>query len=171
MLNREEIEQLIKSVRLIEGAIDLEKQLTPNGCDVTCAEVSAFDDAGAVDFSNKERVLPGCRALVPAKRRPDDKFGWWELAPGVYKIKTNETVNMPKDMIALAFTRTTLLRMGAATHHGVWDAGFCGKSEFLLTVHNPRGMQLKQNARVAQLVFMHINETAQGYTGVYQHTK
>lgn len=171
MLNREEIEKLIKDARLIEGAIDLEKQLTPNGVDVTCAEVSAFEGAGAVDFSNKERVLPVGRVLAPVKRSADDKFGWWTLAPGVYKIKTNETVNMPKDMIALAFTRTTLLRMGVSTAHGVWDAGFCGKSEFLLTVHNPEGVQLKQNARVAQLVFMHINETAQGYSGIYQNTK
>jgi deoxycytidine triphosphate deaminase len=38
-------------------------------------------------------------------------------------------------------------------------------------VDNPKGMRLKQNARVAQLVFAHINEIEKGYQGIYQNTK
>jgi len=168
MLNREEIAACIREHKLIEGLIDLDTQLTPNGFDLTVASVAAFEGQGAVDFSNKERILPQGKELTPKKEAPQDTYGWWQLSPGTYKLKTNETVTLPKALVALAFSRTTLLRMGAFTVHGVWDAGFSGRGEFVLVVANPRGIRLKQNARVAQLVFLRIEETARGYTGMYQ---
>ena len=57
MLNRKEIKKLIESRELIKGFIDLETQLAPNGFDLTAASVFEFDSPGALDFSNKERVL------------------------------------------------------------------------------------------------------------------
>jgi dUTP pyrophosphatase len=171
MLNRQEIRKLIESQRLLSDYIDLEVQLAPNGFDLTCAQVFEFDTSGWLDFSNKERKTPQGRELLPRKDDPQDKFGWWELKKGVYKVRTNETCNIPKDLVALAFPRSSLLRMGCFTQNAVWDAGFCGKSEFILVVENPHGMKLKQNARVTQLVFLSINETEQGYQGIYQEKK
>ncbi|MBI4335724.1 MAG: deoxyuridine 5'-triphosphate nucleotidohydrolase [Candidatus Omnitrophica bacterium] len=168
MLNREEIEKLIKENGLVSGYIHLETQLTPNGFDLTAAEVFEFDSAGSLDFSNKERAVPGGNKLEPNKRSPDDRFGWWDLKSGAYKIRTNEIVALPNDLAALAFSRTSLLRMGAFTQHGVWDAGFRGRGEFVMVVQNPRGIRVKQNARVAQLIFTRINETARGYDGIYK---
>jgi len=169
MLNRQEIERLIKDDKLVEGYVALETQLTPNGFDLTCAQIFEFDAQGSVDFSNKERRIPQGREILPCKSTPDDAFGWWDLKKGMYKVKTNESVCLPLDLIALAFSRTSLLRAGALTQHGIWDAGFQGKSEFVLVVENPFGLRLKQNARVAQLVFFRIQETTQGYRGIYQH--
>jgi dUTP pyrophosphatase len=169
MLNQREIEKLISEDRLIEGYVDLATQLTPNGIDLTCGGVFKFDSSGALDFSNKERKLPAGKELLPKKKKSKDKFGWWKLSPGTYKVKTNETVNLPNDLIALAFTRTSLLRMGAFTQHGVWDAGFRGKGEFVLVVGNPAGISLKENARIAQLVFEPINKTSKVYNGIYQN--
>jgi dUTP pyrophosphatase len=169
MLNRENLKKLIREKNLVSGYIDEETQTTPNGFDLTVESVSAFNSAGAVDFSNKERVLPECGELQPKKQKPGDKFGWWHLEKGAYKVRSNETVTLPNDLIAIAFPRSTLLRAGAYTHHGVWDAGFSGRGEFILVVENPHGLKLKQNARVAQLVFLPINETGEGYKGIYQN--
>jgi len=107
--------------------------------------------------------------MAPKKSDPQDKFGWWALKKGAYKVRTNETVSLPNDLVAIAFSRTSLLRMGAFTQHGVWDAGFTGKGEFILVVENPNGIRLKQNARVTQLAFVGINETSHGYDGVYKN--
>ncbi len=169
MLNKEEIEKLIKENSIIEGYIDLNTQLTPNGFDLTAANIFGFNNRGQVDFSNKERILPGSDEINSCKLSNEEKFGWWDLKKGIYKVRTNETVNLPKDLTAMAFTRTSLLRMGVFTQHGVWDAGFRGRSEFVLVVENPYGARIKQNARVAQLVFFGINETKEGYNGVYQY--
>lgn len=162
---------LIHKKKLIEGSIDLKTQLTPNGFDLTAETVSEFDTQGQLDFSNKERKIPAGRIISPQKEKQDDAFGWWDLKKGIYRIKTNEVVNLPNNLIALAFTRSSLLRMGAITAHGVWDAGFSGKAEFVLVVDNPYGLKLKQNARVAQLIFQRVNETKQGYQGIHQNKR
>lgn len=171
MLNRNEIVKLIQEINLIEKYIDLETQLTPNGFDLTVLGISSFEASGALDFSNKERKIPEGKEILPQKENHQDQFGWWKLTKGAYKIKTNEVVNLPNDLIALAFSRTSLLRMGAFTQHGVWDAGFKGKGEFVLVVENPSGIKIKENARVAQLIFVPINKTTQGYDGIYKNLR
>ena len=168
MLNKQEIKQLIEKESFIENYINLEKQLTPNGFDLTVGKIYEFESAGALDFSNNERVLPEGKELAPEKINPQDKYGWWQLNKGAYKVKTNEVINMPKNLIALAFSRTSLLRMGAFTQNGAWDAGFKGKSEFILVVENPKGIKIKQNARIIQLVFPRVEETEE-YNGIYKH--
>ena len=170
MLNKLEIRELIDKQKLIEGYINLDQQLTPNGFDLSVAKVFEFSSAGCLDFSNQERLLPETKEVLPQKINPEDKFGWWQLRPGGYKLRTNESVNLPNNLVALAFSRTSLLRMGAFTQHGVWDAGFKGKGEFVLMVDNPQGIKLKQNARVAQLVFLGVDET-EGYQGIYKNLK
>ncbi|MDD2703256.1 MAG: deoxyuridine 5'-triphosphate nucleotidohydrolase [Candidatus Omnitrophica bacterium] len=171
MLNHCQIEKLIREQGLITGYLDLGTQLTPNGFDLTAGSIFEFESGGAVDFSNKERVLPDVRELMPQKTGPQDKYGWWQLKKGAYKIKTNETVKLPNSLIGIAFPRSTLLRMGAYTQTGVWDAGFQGKSEFILLVENPLGIRVKQNARIVQLLFMGMDEAVRGYEGMYQDSK
>ena len=171
MLNRQEILKLIKEKELIVGYINLDTQITSNGFDLTVEKVFLFDTPGALDFSNKERRVPSGKEILPKKENPKDNFCWWNLKKGAYKIRTNEIINLTKDLVALAFSRTSLLRMGAFTQHGVWDAGFKGRGEFILVVANPKGIKIKQNARIAQLVFVKINATDKGYQGVYQNQK
>lgn len=170
MLNKNEIEKLIRENKLIANYIDLATQLTPNGFDLTVSSICEFKEKGALDFSNKERVVPAQEEIMPQKENPQDKFGWWNLKKGAYKVKTNETVNLPNDLAAICFSRTSLLRMGAFTQHGAWDAGFKGKGEFILVIENQAGIRLKQNARIAQLIFLKINAVGQGYNGIYQES-
>lgn len=168
MLNGKEIGILIKEKGLIKDFINLEVQTTPNGFDLTVNKIFKFNGAGALDFSNKEREIPTEKELIPKKKKPQDNFGWWDLEKGAYKIRSNEGVSLPKDLVAVAFVRSSLLRMGAFTQTAVWDAGFRGISEFILMVDNPKGIRVKQNARIVQLVFFKINEVTQGYQGIYQ---
>ncbi|MFO8053215.1 MAG: deoxyuridine 5'-triphosphate nucleotidohydrolase [Candidatus Omnitrophota bacterium] len=168
MLNKKEIKKLIEEKDLIESYMSLEKQLTPNGIDLTVDTVSKFLEAGSLDFSNKERIIPKAEEVVAGKKNPEDKYGWWNLSPGSYKIKTNEVVNLPNDLTALAFSRTSILRMGCFSAHGVWDAGFSGKGEFILSVLNPAGVKIKENARVCQLIFFKTKKTTK-YDGIHKH--
>ncbi|MBU2258705.1 MAG: deoxyuridine 5'-triphosphate nucleotidohydrolase [Candidatus Omnitrophica bacterium] len=168
MLNRQEIEKLIEEKSLISEYIDLSVQLTPNGIDLTVKKIFEFKDCGILDFSNKDRRLSECIELVPGKENPEDKFGWWLLKKGIYKIRTNEVVNLPLDLVGIAFPRSSLLRLGAFTQTGIWDAGFRGESEFVLVVENFNGIKIKQNSRIIQLVFLRMNETDAGYNGIYQ---
>ncbi len=169
ILNREELRQAIED-GLIQDYPHLETQLTPNGFDLTAAEIHRYEGGGKLDFSNSEREIPDTEPIEPEKKTEDDDYGWWELEPGVYKIVTNEVVDLPNDLVAFAFPRSSLLRMGATINNGVWDGGYRGRSEFMLTVENPEGIEIKENARVNHIVFFHMEETEEGYSGVYQGT-
>ena len=168
MLNREEIRELIKDKQLITDYLNLDIQLTPNGFDLTAGSVFEFSSLGALDFSNKQRVIPQTKEVRLKKENPQDKFGWWNLKKGAYKIRTNEVFNLPKDLAVISFPRSSLLRMGAFTQTAVWDAGFTGRSEFILVAENPKGLRLKQNARIIQAIFISMKETNLGYQGIYQ---
>ena len=170
MLNCQEIQELIKDKGLITDYPNLDIQITPNGFDLTVNSVFKFISSGALDFSNKERVVPSTKEILPKKKTAKDKFGWWNFKKGAYKIRSNEVLNLPNDLIAIAYPRSSLLRMGAFTQTAVWDAGFKGRSEFILVVENPQGLRLKQNARIIQLIFIRTKETASGYKGIYQNT-
>ena len=170
MLNDQEIRDLIGKQNLIRDYINLETQLTPNGFDLTVAEVYEFQEAARIDFSNKERYIPQGDKILPEKDSPGDKFGWWHLRQGAYKVRTNESFCLPDNLIAIAFPRSSLLRSGSFTQTGVWDSGFKGKAEFILVVANREGIKLKQNARIVQIIFQAINKSRQGYKGIYQES-
>jgi dUTP pyrophosphatase len=165
MLNSEEIRSLIESSQLVTGYIDLEKQLQPSGFDISLREVHVFDRGGGVDFSNKERVIAETTPLEP------DTDGWHRLEQGCYVIVYNEVVKIPLNLSAIARTRSTMLRNGAAIETAVWDPGYHGRSSSLLVVHNPNGIRLKKEARVAQLIFLSIDEVDEGYSGMYQRER
>lgn len=166
VLNREQLYEAIDD-GLVTGMIDREKQVTPNGVDLTAAEIHRFTGPGRLDFSNDEREIPETEAIEPVKEDPSDSYGWWELEPGCYKVITNETVDIPEDKIGVAFQRSSLPRMGCHIENGFWDAGFTGTSTFMLVVENPEGVRIKENARLNQLSFFDMDEVEAGYSGQY----
>ncbi|MFB6246460.1 MAG: deoxyuridine 5'-triphosphate nucleotidohydrolase [Candidatus Pacearchaeota archaeon] len=165
MLVKEAIRKEIEENSLVENHCHLDTQLQPNGIDLTVSGVYEFKEEGSLDFSNSERSLPESEEIQPVKENEDDKYGWWKLDKGVYKIIANEKINLPNDMVGVFFTRTSLLRMGCYTQHGLIDSGFKGNMEFILVV-GENGLNLKQNARVCQLTFEKVSET-ESYQGVY----
>lgn len=169
ILNKEEIRDLIDQKDLIQYYIHLDTQLTPNGFDLTVKSIEKFEESGKLDFSNSEREIPESKPIKPTKKGPSDKYGWWVLDPGVYKIRTNEIVNLPLNLVGIAFPRSSLLRMGAYVNMATWDAGFKGRSEFLLKVENSSGIEIKENARICQIIFIRTKEVREGYKGTYKN--
>ena len=165
MLNSTEIRRLIEEQQLVTDYVDLDVQLQPSGFDLSLGEVQAFAGSGSVDFSNEERVIADSRSLSP------DYDGWYWLPAGSYTVVYNEAVAMPLNLVAIARTRSTLLRNGATVETAVWDPGYKGRSSSLLVVTNPEGIKLRKDARIAQLVFFRVKEVEEGYSGVYQNER
>ncbi len=162
MLNDKILRKLITDHDLVTEYIDLDKQLQPSGFDLSLEGVETYLGGGAVDFSNEERVIAKTEKILP------DGDGWISLGKGVYKVVYNEVVKMPLNIAAIARTRSTLLRNGAEVGTAVWDPGYEGRSSSMLTVHNPHGLRLKVDARIAQLIFFETGAVEKGYSGVYQ---
>jgi dUTP pyrophosphatase len=147
---------------LIEKYINIDEQLQPNGFDLTVRDVATLETAGVIAASNTQRSVSGLAAL------DFDADGFVDLAPGPYSITYNEIVHLPNNVMALARPRSSLLRCGVMVGTAVWDAGYSGRSQSLLVVHNPYGFRLQKNARVIQLVFFLLTGETEGYDGVYQ---
>ena len=162
MLNDKQLRKLIVDDGLVRDYIDMDKQLQPSGFDLSLQSVEEYLSSGAVDFSNKERIIAETKQINP------DQNGWWVLNKGVYKIVYNEIVKIPTNIAAIARTRSTLLRNGAEVGTAVWDPGYEGRSSSMLIVNNSKGLSLKKGARVAQLIFFRTGEVDKGYNGVFQ---
>jgi len=164
ILTKEDIVELQKKFHIIEGAVDFERQLTPQGVDLTVKEIHEFVERGCIDFDNSSRRIPETK-----------KIEWEEdtifLKPGIYKLVTNEIFNLPTNLAAISQSRSSLLRMGAFVSTGVWDAGFSGRAEFVLVVMNPKGIEIKKNARVAQLIFIKLTGDTEPYRGIFHGQK
>lgn len=163
VLSGEQIRKLIQGEPpLVEAWIDLEEQVQTNGFDLSLRDVARMDSPGIIAASNAQRVLP---KLTPLFFNAD---GFIDLAPGAYTITYNEIVNMPRDIMALATPRSSLLRCGVSVHTAIWDAGYTGRSQSLMVVYHPRGFRLQRNARVVQIFFLALSKETEGYRGVYQ---
>jgi dUTP pyrophosphatase len=165
LLNSHAILNLVEEYLLVTDYLDLEKQVQPCGFDLSLKEVRTFKGPGRVDFSNKERIIAETENL-----QTDDE-GWFKLDPGSYTVVYNEVVKIPLDLVAIARPRSTMLRNGATVETAVWDPGYQGRSSSLLTVYNPRGLVLKRNARIAQLIFFRTQLLGTGYKGVFQRER
>jgi dUTP diphosphatase len=147
---------------LVEAYLDLEAQLQTNGFDLSLRSVSKLTSCGKLALDNKNRVISG------QERLEFDSAGLIHLDPGSYSVIYNEIVHLPKDVMALGLSRSSLLRCGASLHTAVWDAGYSGRSESLLVVHNPLGLDLEKDARILQLMFSKLTGLSDGYQGRYQ---
>ena len=149
--------------KLVESMIDPKMQTQMCGIELTLLSIEVFQSSGSLAFENIERKLPETATIG------FDETGWATLEAGAYLVTFNEIVNIPRDVAALARARSSLLRCGATLETALWDPGYRGRSQSLLVVHNPHGLQLKKNARLMQLVFLRLEKDAEKvYDGKYQ---
>jgi len=163
ILSKQDIQRLLKQEPpLIEDYINLEEQVQPNGIDLTLREVSMLQSSGRIAAINSQRLVSDVAPLV------FDGLNFIDLMPGAYIITYNEIVHLPKNVMALATPRSSLLRCGVTINTAVWDAGYSGRSQSLMVVYNPQGFRLQRNARIVQLVFLQLSQETEGYQGAYQ---
>ncbi len=163
VLSKQDIQRLLKQEPpLIEGYIDLEQQVQTNGIDFTLREIAMIQSSGRIAVENKQRLISETTPLA------FDELNFIDLMPASYIITYNEIVHLPKNVMALATPRSSLLRCGVTINTAVWDAGYSGRSQSLMVVYNPQGFRLQRNARILQLVFFELTGETEGYRGVYQ---
>jgi dUTP pyrophosphatase len=163
ILSKKDILVLIhQTPPLVKDFIKLEDQLQPNGFDLTIRDIASIQSQGKIGVNNTLRALSD---LNPISFKAEE---FLFLALGSYLITYNEIIHLPRKVMALGAPRSSLLRCGVTVHMAVWDAGYSGRSQSLLTVFNPMGFQIQKNSRVAQLVFMELADETEAYNGAYQ---
>ncbi|MDP6142426.1 MAG: deoxyuridine 5'-triphosphate nucleotidohydrolase [Dehalococcoidales bacterium] len=163
VLSKEHIQKLLgQEPPLIEDYSNLAEQLQPNGFDLTLRDIAILQSPGKIAISNSQRLVSDLAPLM------FDGLGFIELPAGIYSVTYNETIHLPRNIMALATPRSSLLRCGVTINTAVWDAGYSGRSQSLMIVYNTLGFRLQRNARILQLVFFRLTQKTEGYQGTYQ---
>jgi deoxycytidine triphosphate deaminase len=103
------------------------------------------------------------------RRLPDVSRSKFELEPGRYYLfVTMERVNMPDDLVAFMFNRSSLFRCGASLRTAVIDPGYHGKLTVGIRNEGEHELELERGARVLQLVFSEVRGATKRYMGRYQ---
>jgi dCTP deaminase len=124
--------------------------LTPNGYDLRVAEVRMEDN----EDSEKEGTI-----LVPAR--------------SMFYVSTLERVELPNDVAAQLWARTSWIRKGVMVGLGKVDAGFRGTLTFTAFNASGKDLELPIGSRFVQIVFerMHspVAQTYEKRSGNYQN--
>ncbi|MHB8606437.1 MAG: dCTP deaminase [Thermoplasmatota archaeon] len=115
------------------------RNLTPNGVDLTVAEVMLPDSRGDA------RVSAGTVA-IPAKER--------------FLVSTRERVSLPRDATAQLWLRTTWGRRGVIAMFGKVDAGFAGTLTIPAFNASASPLELPIGDRFCQIVFERLGSAA-----------
>ncbi len=127
ILSKPDIQWLLQQEPpLLEGYINLEEQVQPNGIDFTLREVAMLQSSGRIAVKNSQRLVSDLSPLV------FDGLNFIDLMPAAYIITYNEIIHLPKNIMALATPRSSLLRCGVTINTAVWDAGYSGRSQSLM---------------------------------------
>lgn len=148
ILNGDQVEQRVENV------VHAETQIHDFEIDLTAGSVYRITGAGSIDFGGSELADAPRERLEAEPASPDDKYGWWELGPGSYVVRYNETVEPGKSEIGFVQAHERILRAGA--HHAAFH--FRGRRENLEVLLNvgSGGCRLKENCRVSKLLVFDI---------------
>lgn len=157
-LGSEEIRKLIKNKKLVTGYIDLEKQLQPNGFDLTIQKIGYLEGNGEILADGKQ---------TPEVVDVPSPYNKWWCSKGIYLITFNEVLKFPKGIAGIGIQRSSVIRCGAMINVSSWDSGYEGRGQNLLVVFNEKGITLEKNARIVQMQFIRIAGKNFQYKGHY----
>ncbi len=162
-LTLEQIRQLVEGKPpLVTSFINLKTQLQPSGMDFTLKEVARFTSSGILTCDNLYRQTSDLEVLAFNEKNQ------LHLPVGSYLITYNEIINLPLYLMGLVLPRSSLLRSGVTVNTAVWDPGYNGRGQSLLSVSNPNGFVVEENVRIVQMIFLTLNDVTEGYSGAYQ---
>lgn len=141
-----------------------EKCVQPNALDVTADRLFKPNDAQFI-LSEKQKQMKGSEEITPNVKLHDELF--WSIPPNSFvDVMSDFFIDVPPGVAAYFIVRSSLNRNGLYVTSGLYDQGFKNYCGFIL--HN-RGNEalLAPHTRIAQLCFVHSEDSGKMYNGVY----
>ena len=85
-----------------------------------------------------------------------------------YVITTFEKVNLPNNLMAELFPRSTLHRSGIVMTSGNIHPGYCGEISFLFFNAGKAKMEIELGARIVHIIFWEVKGKTNIYRGQWQ---
>lgn len=162
ILGVDKLHQLVEKNKLVENLC--ERELTnPEGCgfDLCLGKVHTISGKGFMglverDSANSEQILE----FNPTKSQSIT------IKPGEsYLVTTAEKVNIPENLTANMWLRSTLYRSGIILSGGNVAPGYSGELSFLLYNAGQAEMEIELGARIVHIMFYQIDGMTNSYRG------
>lgn len=165
ILGIKELHRLIDEIKLVENLCEREmKNPEGAGFDLRLGEIFELEGDGYLGV--EERDTPNSVLIAKYEERKSNSF---VFEPGkYYLVKTIEKVNLPIDLMAIIFPRTTLFRSGLALFNGQVAPGYCGELTFGLCNLGPGRVKIDLGARVVHITFHQVLGGGNQYRGQWQ---
>ncbi len=155
-LGYSEILKRIREERLLENC--MEENIQGAGVDLRIDKLYALTSNAYLGVDKRE--LPEVKEV---------KGEVFSIKPGEYYLCTTmERVNMPLDLIAFIYQRSTLFRSGISLKTAVVDPGYRGILTIGMKNDSAVEFKIERGARIAQIVFSRIKGSSIAYNGRYQ---
>jgi hypothetical protein len=121
---------------------------------LTVGRIGRVAAAGALDFGGSEYAEAEVSWIEPQKQSADDKYGWWKLSPGEYRVELNESLYPPQGSQALLLFHPWTEAVAAGVHHPS-EVISTERSPLLTHISvGPQGLSIKENARISQVTLL-----------------
>lgn len=165
ILGIKELHRLVKEQKLVENLCQRE-QNNPEGAGFDLRMGEIFEISGDGYLGVEERHTPDSKSVARYDEGKNDSF---VFEPGkYYLIKTAEKVNLPIDLMAVIFPRTTLFRSGLALFNGQVAPGYSGELTFGLCNLGKSDIKIDLGARVVHITFHQVWGEGNQYRGQWQ---
>jgi len=165
ILGIKELHRLVKERKLVENLCERE-QNNPEGAGFDLRMGEIFEISGDGYLGVEERHTPESKSVA---RYEENKNNSFVFEPGkYYLIKTAEKVNLPIDLMAVIFPRTTLFRSGLALFNGQVAPGYSGELTFGLCNLGKSDIKIDLGARVVHITFHQVLGEGNQYRGQWQ---
>lgn len=147
---------------IISNISNREEQIQQNGIDLTIKSISKLNNFTWYNILTKNE-----RKHIDRFDMKFNKENTILLQIGIYDILFNEEINIPNEMCATIYTRSTLNRGWNFITAWLYDAWYKGMLGWILHINIP--LLLEKDSRIAQIVF---NKAEKGglYEGIYNNT-
>lgn len=168
VIGPKELLRLVKKIKLVENLS--ERELTnPEGAgfDIRLDEVYKLVKTKKPAFLGiEDRLTPDIKLLAKYK---EGKSKFFKFSPNnFYLVTTIEKTNLPKDITAHSFARSTLFRSGLQLLHTQVAPGYSGILTFGIKNVGDQPIKIELGARIAHLQFEYVKGGGSKYRGQWQ---
>lgn len=165
ILGVDKLLELVKEKKLIEGLCDRERT-NPEGCgfDLCLGKVHTISGRGFMGLTERDSANSKLmKEYDPNKRQRV------VIKPGEgYLVTTVEKVNLPLDLTANMWLRSTLYRSGIIMSGGNIAPGYSGELSFYFYNAGRAEMEIELGARIVHIMFFEVSGQANEYRGQWK---
>jgi dCTP deaminase/dUTP pyrophosphatase len=165
ILGPKKLLELVKTVKLVEYLSEREL-IHPEGAGFDLRLGQVYRIKGDAFLGETERKTPEVELVQQYKKNEKRSI---IFKPGdFYLVKTIESFNMPKNLIANFIPRTTTFRSGLFLRTGTVQSGYKGQVTFGMKNEGPVDVIIEMGARFVHVQFHDVKGGGSLYRGQWQ---